>query len=540
MSDYESQEINHLGIVAGICEEIGLTEKINEVVGVTERDLSVGEAVKGMIINSLGFVNHPLYLTPKFFEKKPVEVLIGPGRKAEDFTESSLGRALDKLYECGITETFWKVSSKAIEASGIENELEHLDSTSICFHGDYKEVEESEAVKITFGYSRDGRPDLKQVAVSLICKYKSSIPTWLEINDGNQVDKSLFPKIINEYVEQLNQSRTPYFIVDSALYSEKNITSISERVKWITRVPETISEAKQLVRETQETEMDETSLDGYKVKEISSSYGGIEQRWLVVLSEAGLEREESRLQKRIHKAGAQDEKKIWHLENKTFESQVDALIAVDKLNQKLKFRSFVNVELVPVPRYGSKGRPKAGAIPTENHWKVTGQLDLDILKVEKARESFGKFIIATNELDPSKISSEQMLSHYKTQAASIERGFRFLKDPMFFAHGLFLKKPERVMALLMIMGLSLLVYSLAERKLRLMLKEHNLTVPNQRDKPIENPTMRWIFQLFQGIHLLIVKEQDSTKQLVLNLKPVHKQVIQLLGHEVQKCYLLQN
>lgn len=95
------------------------------------------------------------------------------------------------------------------------------------------------------------------------------------------------------------------------------------------------------------------------------------------------------------------------------------------------------------------------------------------------------------------------------------------------------------MTLLMVMGLSLLVYSLAERKLRLLLIEKEQTIPNQRNKPVQNPTMRWIFQLFQGIHLLIAKEQNSVKKTILNLKPVHLQLLDLFGDQVKKCYLLQ-
>ncbi len=72
-----------------------------------------------------------------------------------------------------------------------------------------------------------------------------------------------------------------------------------------------------------------------------------------------------------------------------------------------------------------------------------------------------------------------MLKHYTRQGVSVERGFRFLKDPMFFAHSLFLKRLQRVMALIMIMGLALLIYSLAERRLRKALVENKETIPNQ-------------------------------------------------------------
>ncbi len=84
--------------------------------------------------------------------------------------------------------------------------------------------------------------------------------------------------------------------------------------------------------------------------------------------------------------------------------------------------------------------------------------------MDEAKKRLGKFIIATNEKDPSQLSPEAMLAHYTAQGVSVERGFRFLKDLMFFAHSLFLEKPERIMAPVMIMGLYLLIYALAERK----------------------------------------------------------------------------
>jgi len=120
----------------------------------------------------------------------------------------------------------------------------------------------------------------------------------------------------------------------------------------------------------------------------------------------------------------------------------------------------------------------------------------------------------------------------------VERGFRFLKDHLFFAHSLFLEKPERLMALLMIMGLSLLIYSLAERKLCHALKEMNATVPDQRRKPTQRPIIRWIFQLFEGLDILLVKQNGEVMLRQLpNLRPAQEQVINLLGPQVQKCYL---
>jgi transposase len=94
------------------------------------------------------------------------------------------------------------------------------------------------------------------------------------------------------------------------------------------------------------------------------------------------------------------------------------------------------------------------------------------------------------------------------------------------------------MALLMIMGLSLLIYSLAERKLRQALKEMNATIPDQRRKPTQSPTICWIFQLFEGLVILLVKRNDQViSRQLLNLQPAQERVITLLGLQVQKWYL---
>src|SRR5262245_3839951 len=96
-SEISTQQLDHLGIVAGICQEIDLIGQIDQIVGATGRKVSVGQAIQAMVLNGLGFVNRPLYLTPEFYGNKPVEVLIGAGLRAEDLNDDSLGRALDEV-----------------------------------------------------------------------------------------------------------------------------------------------------------------------------------------------------------------------------------------------------------------------------------------------------------------------------------------------------------------------------------------------------------------------------------------------------------
>ncbi len=85
-----AKRLDHLGIVAAVCREIGLAEWLD---GQDERSherVSVGTATVAMVLNGLGFSNRRIYLVPQFFATKPVERLLGPGIAAEDFSDDCL------------------------------------------------------------------------------------------------------------------------------------------------------------------------------------------------------------------------------------------------------------------------------------------------------------------------------------------------------------------------------------------------------------------------------------------------------------------
>src|SRR5919201_6683397 len=105
---YRTQVLDHLGLVAGMFEELGITEVIDRA---TQQDpemriVTVGHAVKAMVLNGLGFVNQQLYLVPHFFHNKPLPRLLAPGIEARHLNDDTLGRALDTLYETGLTELY--------------------------------------------------------------------------------------------------------------------------------------------------------------------------------------------------------------------------------------------------------------------------------------------------------------------------------------------------------------------------------------------------------------------------------------------------
>jgi transposase len=534
---YETKRIDHLGLAAGICHEIDLIETIDQAVGPSDRKVSCGAAVQAMVLNGLGFTSRALYLMPQYLDNKPVDVLVAPDLSAEDFNDDTLGRSLDQLFESGVTEVFAQVARQALQTYGITHRFFHLDSTSFHLHGQYAAEEpQFEAIEITYGYSRDHRPDLKQVVVSLITGHRSHLPVWMEALSGNHSDKDSFPETIQAFCKQLKTGEACFFVVDSALYGAENLQELGE-IRWLTRVPETLAEAKRLVAEPDADAM--TALpDGYAFLEIPSDYGDLAQRWLVVYSPVAAAREEKTLLRRVEKEEKTAQTAWRKLTSHSFNCEKDAEAALAAAQKKWKYHQ-AEARTVPQTRYPAPGRPAGGATPNVVGYQLEGQVVRAEEAMEQARRSLGRFILATNELDPEQLSPEAMLSQYKAQAVSVERGFRFLKDPLFFADSLFLKNPGRIMALLMIMVLALLVYALAERKLRQKLAETGETVLNQVGKPIQTPTMRWIFQVFEGIDMLIVsRDGQIVSRQVLNLKQEHLTVLRLLGPPVEKCYYL--
>ena len=100
----ESKVLDHLGLVAGMFEELEIGDRIDEQIAqdFEEREVSVGQAVKAMVLNGFGFVQQRLYLTPQFFERVPTERLIGEGVRPEHLNHGVLGRALDDLSSTGL------------------------------------------------------------------------------------------------------------------------------------------------------------------------------------------------------------------------------------------------------------------------------------------------------------------------------------------------------------------------------------------------------------------------------------------------------
>jgi len=487
-----------------MCKELNISEIVNNhiIIG-DQRTLSHGDAVVSMILNGLGFTGTPLYMSPQYFEDKPIAELLGKDIDAENINDIALGRTLDKIYEYGINDLFSKIASSAVKILGISSKIGHLDSTAFATNIEQEKETEDGTIEIRKGHSKDYRPDLNQIALNMIVENRANLPIYLKVSSGNQSDKVEFTEIIEEQVDNLkNYYGIEYIVVDSALYTKDNIEKLKkEEIFWITRVPNSRNIIKEIIT-TIELNQLKTIDDNYSYMEIGSYYNDEKQRWVIVHNKEIEKQNIKSAIKKFDRNSKKDLKAIKKYEKEKFDCENDAVRALNKFKKTLTVTDIEGFETIEHKRYSKRGKPKKDAIKDITEYSLSLNTTPNLSKLIEEKKRAGIFVLATNELNDKMLKPKEIISEYKNQQ-KVERGFRFLKDPKFHADSIFLKKPERIASLLMIMTLSLLVYSALEYKVRENMKKNSLTFPNQKGKPISNPTMRWVFQYFFSVVLIL-------------------------------------
>ncbi|TWX70391.1 IS1634 family transposase [Colwellia sp. C1TZA3] len=512
--DINIESLDYHGITAGFINKLKLVERIDARLPTSKKHgaiLSHGQRVKAMIICGLGFTQSPIYLSHHFFENKALAVLFGKGVKHEHFNDDALGRTLDAIYAYGVTELFAEIANEIAQEfmPATKRQRLHLDTTSLKLSGDYDvnadgEEDKNQPPRPMHGHSKDHRPDLKSLTVT----GPANLPLWIEGLNGNSQDKTNFHQTlarIEQFRAALEKSPDILVIADSALYVQDKLSNTF--YTWLTRVPESVKVAKQLVISEEEIFAWQTLGNGYKGVWLGQEDRGMRQHWGLIYSEQANKRETITLNRRIEKAQLTAEKEARKLKNEPFTCEKDAQRAAIAFEKKLKYHQ-VNYQLVPIKKFTGRGRPKAGEQRSIVHYELHMTLRSCEEKQRPSRNKLGRFILSTNDLNNQDMDLATLLVSYKEQQG-VERGFRFIKDPQFHLNSIFLKKPERINALMMIMTLCLMVYNTGEYEIRETLKKENETVLNQVGKATSKPTMRWLFQRMNGINVLFFQGKGA-------------------------------
>lgn len=532
-----SRQIGHLGLVAGMIDELGISAIIDaELPKTREHTLSHSDIVKAMLLNGLGFNERRLYFFSRFFNNLSTEQLFGPSVTPEHLNNDVLLRTLDRIYEYGSTDLFNRIVVEVMKNLHFGTHLLHADTTNFSVHGGYEDEDEDEegfkTIEITYGHNKDHRWDLKQFVISMVTN-QNGIPLFTQPYSGNESDKKILLETILKVQKNLNIEDKTYYVADSAFYTDQNLQTLGQHTFWISHVPATITGAKSLLNA--DIPMFPGQDAGYSFHECLAEYGGISQKWVLVSSEKGRKSKEKTYEKNLDKRIESARKSLKKLKAREFVCGPDAQKAAELWFADHPFLSsdVITVKSQVKKTNGKRGRPgKEDPVELVYHIDAPIAPDSDFIEREKVR--LGRFVLATNDLD---LDAETILKYYKGQQ-SVERGFRFLKDKSFRVAEVFLKKEHRIEALSMIMVLCLFVYAVAEWHLRSRLKELGKTVRNQLKKPIQNPTMKWIFTVFMRPAEVIISRNSCIQRFIVNLDDETSEILEIMGPAFQNYYFV--
>jgi len=532
-------DAKHLPIVKAYARKIGIVETIDQMVN-TQMELSPGYAILAMVLDTLSG-RTPLYRLAEFFEEMDTELLLGSPIEPERFCDNNLGRSMDKIFESGTQKIFSKIAQNALTAFEVDPRRLHFDTTSVNVYGDYDLVDPP--FDITYGYSKDKRPDLKQFLISMLCVDRN-IPILGTTTDGNASDKTLNNELLTNISKHMaNHGLKPgayVYVADSAFVTQDNLNKSAGQTWFLTRLPATYNECGRIIAQAvavdqwidigplaEEPNRLKRPIAHYQAYEGTVELYGNTYRAIVVHSSAHDKRRHKRIDRMLKKDRKQLEIDCKQVTSTAYYCREDALAAGEKLiNKSRSSYHSLQIDVEKVPKYG-RGRPASGKPRAVERYEY--QLTASILeapeKVNPLRQEAGCFVLLTNLLDnQADWPASELLSLYKSQIG-IERNFSFLKDPA-IVNSIFLKKAERIEVLGLVLLVSLLIWRLMERSMRQYIEINDCTLPGWVRRKTKKPTAFMMTTKFGSIKVITI---GLHRQLAKPLKQSQREYLDAMG-----------
>lgn len=539
--EIEVYPVQHLPIIKAYADQLGLVGLINHYVP-TEMDVDAGTVVLGLVLDTLSG-RSPLYRLEEFFAQQDTALLLGKAVPPQAFNDDTVGRVLDRLYDMGTMKLFTACAVRAAARFGLERRYVHFDTTSCSVWGDYACPETQDVpFRVTYGYSKDKRPDLKQFVLSMLCVDRA-VPLWGKPEDGNASDKTLNATLLSEIAQLMaHHGVAPgayIYIADAALVTEDNLKALRNTL-FISRLPATYSACERVIAEAvAQDQWEEVGIvaqtkptkhrpaASYKVSEHTVTLYGTPYRAVVLHSSSQDQRRQQRLAREVASSRTTLAAAVGAARKQEYFCRADAEATAEKVRALQSSYHQVEVVIEERPMYGP-GRPSAHKPRAVKAWRYGLQVTLherSEIMARKVQEA-GCFVLLTNVPTQGQLahSAGEVLRAYKEQHG-VEQNFAFLKDPG-IVNSLFLKKPERIEALGLVLLLALLLWRLVERALRGHVKTTGNTLTGWDKKETLKPTALMMMTKFAAVLVLKVGHH---RQLAQPLSAVQQAYLSALG-----------
>jgi len=472
----------------------------------------------------------PLYQVPEWVEAFDPELLGLSEKELKHLNDDRLGRDLDLLFRADRDTILTEVMVNAVEAFELELREIHNDSTSIMFHGQYPDADGTPehgqlTHRITFGHSKEKRPDLKQLLFILTTTADGNVPIWANVDHGNTADDVTHLRTWRAIKKLLGTARFLY-VADSKLCSKENLTEIhQEGGRFLTVIPATWGEHKRfyewlsmhdapwedvLSKKSKRRKTDPPIVyRGYEPPETTDQ--GFRVFWYWSSQKAALDR--GARETRINSA----ERDLQEIRARIGRSksrlntieQVTA--AAQRVLQERNVEQWITFQVTEKEAHhqekagpGRKGPNSLYRIRVERTPALSWQINMQALQLESRVD--GVFPLTTND---KKMSMREALDAYKRQPG-LEKRFSQLKTA-FELRPVLLQNHLRIEAFLFVYVLALLVESLIERETRQNMKELGyMKLPIYAEgKESEAPTAGCLCDLFEGLQRYRILDRDG-------------------------------
>jgi transposase len=533
--------VQHLPIIKAYADQLGLVSLIKHYVP-TAMDVDAGTIVLGLVLDTLSG-RSPLYRLEEFFAHQDTELLLGKALPPQAFTDATVGRVLDRLYDFGTMRLFTACAVRASRRFGLERRYVHFDTTSRSVWGDYQFAEEQDLpFRVTYGYSKDKRPDLKQFVLSTLCVHRA-VPIWGKLEDGNASDKTLNTTLLSEIAQLLachGVAPGAYiYIADAALVTADNLAALGDTL-FITRLPATYSACERVIGEAiARNQWEEVGVLAqtpptkhrpatfYKVAEDVVPLYGQPYRAVVVHSSNQDPRRQKRLEREMQASSTTLATTVRAVAKQEYFCRADAEAAAEQLRALQSAYHRVEVVVEERPQYGpGRPSPKRPRVSKALRYGLQVTLHERAEVIAHRRQEAGCFVLLTNVPTVGEMAHRagEVLRAYKEQHG-VEQNFAFLKDPV-IVNSLFLKKPERIEALGLVLLLALLLWRLVERALRVHVEMTGTPLMGWDKKASQKPTAFMMMTKFAAVMVLKVGGQ---RQLAQPLSAVQESYLNALG-----------
>lgn len=526
-----------LVIMANYLNRLGFIDSINARIPCSPIHCKYSPGILAQLLVLVPFIpsHHriALFSISRVYEKMNLELLTG--HKTDPLTENEItpdelnddmfGRFLENLHEYGCKKLFHDFAVTVRTTFSLPaSYVLHSDTTSHVLYGEYRSDDENEvpALRVTYGHSKDKRNDLKQIMTGMVTD-GDGLPLFSIPLDGNFSDSVWNEMMISLLHEVYGPEFTKHtYIADSKVVNKKNILRLVQGdfpIPFISRLPQNFHSKLSETMKYKAYEQNKWDYLGTCCAHTPDTHAAVYYASLIPVTVYGFDmyvhvykttEKRAKIEKMVAKEHSALTAELEDICKRKFFCEEDAAC---EMNLFLSSHSHLMIEaelevVQEVERKRPRGRPGKNPKPLQEiiRWRIEKLgITRKSEKIEHEIEKASTFCLITN-VDPAKQSSRETLLLYKGQG-HVERQFSILKRPV-MAATIFLKKPERIEALMTMIYFGVLLHGILQVISRIELeKEEKPPRWGKERRPLVRPTSDAMLEILEEFKVVWREEE---------------------------------